>query len=65
MFAKDEAGVSLLKDARIRSIGGRSFIVGREAKDPNKISMSTFAGNVVWIPLDGVVRMVEIPNDDD
>jgi hypothetical protein len=63
VFAKDEAGVSLLKDARIRSIGGRSFVVGREAEDPNKITKSTYAGNVVWIPLDNVLRMVEIPND--
>jgi hypothetical protein len=64
VFAKDDVGVSLLKDARVRSIGGRSFVVGREAADPNKITKSTYAGNVVWIPLDNVVRMVEIPNDD-
>jgi hypothetical protein len=48
-----------LRDARIRSIAGRPFVVGLEVKGPN-ITKGTFAEMVVWIPLDDVKQMVEV-----
>lgn len=48
-----------LKDARIRTIAGRSFVVGVEVEGP-RITRGTFAGKVVWLPLDDVRQMVEL-----
>jgi hypothetical protein len=57
VIAKGEVGATL-KDTRVRTIGGRSFIVGREVEGP-KITKPSFVGNVVWIPLDEVIEMIE------
>ena len=48
-----------LKDARIRSLGGRSFVVGLEVKAPN-FTKGTYVGMVVWIPVNDVIQMVEV-----
>jgi hypothetical protein len=47
-----------LKDARIRSLGGRSFVVGVEVEGP-RLTKPSLPGMVVWIPLDDVIQMVE------
>jgi hypothetical protein len=51
-----------LKGARVRSLGGRSFVVGVEVEAP-KITQPRFTGRVVWIPVDDVRQMVEVADD--
>jgi hypothetical protein len=48
-----------LEQARIRSAGGRHFIVGKEVKDSSYVR-SHFGGATVWIPLDDVKQLVEL-----
>jgi hypothetical protein len=53
-------GGATLKDARIRQLGGRSFVVGVEVEAERlKITKPLFPGMVVWIPVDEVTQMVE------
>ena len=59
VIAKDSIGATL-EDARVRSVGGRSFIVGREVAGP-QITTPRFVGKIVWIPITDVVQMVEVP----
>jgi hypothetical protein len=51
-----------LKDARVLSLGGRSFVVGVAVEGP-KITKAQFTGRVVWIPVDDVIQMVEVADD--
>ncbi len=48
-----------LEKAEIRAVGGRNFIVGLSAKD-SSITKEHFPGARVWIPLENVLRIVEI-----
>jgi hypothetical protein len=48
-----------LKDARLRALGGRTFVVGMEVEGP-QITRPRFAGMVVWIPLNDIIQMVEL-----
>jgi hypothetical protein len=57
VFSKEKSAT--LKDARIRSLGGRSFVVGRAVEGP-KITKPDFVGWMVWIPVDDVIQMVEV-----
>jgi hypothetical protein len=59
VFAKDKLGATL-KDPRIRSLGGRTFVVGLEVEGPKITPGPRFVGKMVWIPLDDVVQMVEV-----
>lgn len=59
VLAKDKLSATL-KDAKIRSIAGRSFVVGVEVEGPKKITKPMLEGSVAWIPLDDVVEMVEV-----
>jgi hypothetical protein len=61
VLSKENVGATL-KDARIRSLGGRPFVVGLEVKGPN-ITKPRFVGRVVWIPLNDVIQMVEVADD--
>jgi hypothetical protein len=58
VLSKENFGATL-KGARIRSFGGRPFVVGLEVKGPN-ITKPRFVGSVVWIPLNDVIQMVEV-----
>jgi hypothetical protein len=49
---------AMLKDARVRSLGGRSFVVGLVVE--SDMVQSPFVGNTVWIPLEDVTQMVEM-----
>jgi hypothetical protein len=46
-----------LKDARIRNLGGRRFVVGVEVA--GFIVRPQFVGSTVWLPLDDVTQMIE------
>ncbi|MGF1583192.1 MAG: hypothetical protein ACFCD0_28055 [Gemmataceae bacterium] len=59
VIAKNGVAVTL-KNARIRSLGGRSFLVGVETKNPQQITKLRFDGKVIWIPVDGVTQMIEV-----
>jgi hypothetical protein len=58
VLSKDNVAATL-KDARVRSLGGRAFLVGLDVEGP-KITRPTFVGKTVWIPLDGVTQMIEL-----
>lgn len=47
-----------LEQARIRSVGRRSFVVGKEID--SSYYKTSFAGGIIWIPLDDVIQMVEL-----
>ena len=61
VFSKAKVEATL-KDARVRSLGGRSFVVGLAVEGP-KITRPSFTGAVVWIPLDDVIQMIEVADD--
>ena len=62
VFIEAKDGVAFtLENAEIRQLGGRAFVVGREAKDsPHEITMTMFDGGMVWVPVDSVTRVVEL-----
>src|SRR5262249_20343806 len=47
-----------LKEARVRPVGGRSFVIGTEVDNP-QITKPMFVGMLVWMPLDDVIQIVE------
>jgi hypothetical protein len=53
VFTKDKTNATL-KGARIRSLGGRWWVVGV------KVETQMFDGKRVWVPLDDVTQMVEV-----
>jgi hypothetical protein len=54
-----ENGSATLKEARIRTLAGRSFVVGISV-DTEKITRSYFPGRTIWIPVDCVTQMIEV-----
>ena len=61
VLSKSNANYTL-KDADVRIIGGRSFIVGVEIK--SDITKTRFEGQVIWIPLDDVTEMIELQSQE-
>jgi hypothetical protein len=49
-----------LEQPRIRTIGGRQFVIGKEVKD-SRFVKDKFGGATVWVPLDDVAQLVEDP----
>ncbi len=47
-----------LRGARLRSLGGRQFVVGDEI--PSPYTKVQFQGGTVWIPLEDVTQLVEL-----
>jgi hypothetical protein len=47
-----------IRDARVKPLGGRQFLVGTEVK--NDYTRGSFVGKQLWIPLDDVTKLVEI-----
>jgi hypothetical protein len=58
VLSKEKVGATL-KEARIRTLGGRAFVVGVEVEGP-KMTNPMFLGRTVWVPLDDVIQMVEV-----
>lgn len=54
-----EKVAATLKDARVRMLGDRSFVVGLEVEG-QKITKGSYVGKTVWIPLDDVIEMIEL-----
>jgi hypothetical protein len=61
VLAKAQVGATL-KGARLRTLGGRSFVVGTVVEGPN-ITRATFLGKVVWIPVDDVTQLIEVEEE--
>jgi hypothetical protein len=60
VFVMDGEKVAyVLEQPRIRSAGGRSFVVGK-SKAGTSLVKDQFAGNTIWIPLDKVTQMIEL-----
>ena len=59
VVTSDGVGYGLAKP-RIRSVGGRSFVVGKSEKDNNHYVNARYPGKVIWVPLDKVKEMVEL-----
>ena len=56
-----EAGknvMTVLEDVQVRTIGNRTFIVGRAVRE-NYITQEPFPGTTVWVPIETVERIVE------
>jgi hypothetical protein len=61
VLSKQSGVAATLEQARIRSVGGRQFVVGKEMKD-SSYTKANFAGGTIWIPLDDVTQLVELAN---
>jgi hypothetical protein len=57
VFVQTDREAVTLEKARIRNLGGRSFIVGR-VLDDETVTRAQFVGLVQWLPLSDVRRMV-------
>jgi hypothetical protein len=49
----------VLAKPQIRSVSGRSFVVGKAMKEGNYVN-EPFPDKVIWVPLDSVREMVEL-----
>lgn len=58
VLASDQVN-HVLAQPEIRSVGGRSFVIGK-AKN-SEYTKEPFPGRAVWIPLDKVKEMIELP----
>jgi hypothetical protein len=53
--------VYTLETADVRQLGGRAFVVGRTFKeDPYKLTKPQFGDSTVWVPVDGIIQVVEL-----
>jgi hypothetical protein len=60
VLAKEQVAATL-EQAQIRQLGGRRFIVGKVVKG-SPYTKDTFSGGTVWIPVDDVTQLVELPD---
>jgi hypothetical protein len=57
VFAQTDRDAVTLENARVRHLGGRSFLVGRVVDDET-VTRAQFVGLTQWLPLSDVRRMV-------
>ena len=58
VLAKDGVAVTLERP-EVRQVGGRAFVVGKEAKG-SPYSRERFGGAPVWMPVESVTQLVEL-----
>jgi hypothetical protein len=49
-----------LRGAQVKTLGGRSFVVGTEVAGGPNITKARFPGRTVWIPVDEITQMIEV-----
>lgn len=57
VWCKPSSSSGVLKKPEFRTIGGRSFLVGKSIE--NNFTKNNFPGSKVWLPLEDVQQIVE------
>lgn len=60
VLARDKVAHTLVQ-VQVKQLGGRTFLVGQVVKDsPHKITREPYGEVKVWIPVDGIMEIVEL-----
>ncbi len=58
VLSKNGAGAATLEHPQLQTLGGRSFVVGREAKN-SPFTKEQFRGATLWLPVDEIAQLIE------